>query len=157
MRFYGIFLICIFGIGCRALLTQHTFMNERTYVRIDAPVTVTKYGGNETVYTIPEKEFVRKIRILGEGEVRDIEIWARDDGRENDGGWRPLKVIHRGTPRFLPIEIFMRHLPVTFKTDAIRIVEKKRTGPIRVLDQAEQVPKGKIDTVEFWTTVSKNQ
>lgn len=156
MRFYGIFLICIFGIGCRALLTQQTLMNERTYVRINAPVTVTKYGGDETVYVIPEKEFVRKIRILGEGEVRGIEIWARDDNREFDGGWRPLKVIHRATPRILPIEILMHHLPVTFKTDTIRIVDRKSTGTIRVLDQAEQVPKGKIDTVEFWTTVSKN-
>ena len=127
-------------------------MNEHTYVRIDAPVTVTNMAGDETVYTIPEKEFVRKIRIIGEGEVGNIEIWARDDRRN----WRPLKVIHRATPLILPIDIFMHHLPLTFKTDAIRIVERKRTRTI-VLDQAEQIPKGKIDTVEFWTTVSKDQ
>ncbi|MDE0636335.1 MAG: hypothetical protein OXI43_10860 [Candidatus Poribacteria bacterium] len=154
MRFYVIFLICIFGIGCRALLTQHTFMDDHTYVRIDAPVTVTKYGGDVTVYAIPEKEFVRKIRILGEGEVRNIEIWAQDDKH----GRRRLKTIHKTTPLILPIEIFMHHLPLTFKTDAIRIVKRKSTGTtVFTPDHAEQIPKGKIDTVEFYTTVSKDQ
>lgn len=153
MRFYGVFLICIFGIGCRALLTQHTFMDEHTYVRIDAPVTVTNMGA-ETVYAIPEREFVRKIRIIGEGAVQNIEIWVQDDKH----GRRRLKVIHKATPLILPIEIFMHHLPLTFKTDAIRIVERKSTRTtVFTLDQAEQIPKGKIDTVEFYTTVSKYQ
>ena len=154
MRFYGICLICIFGIGCRALMTQHTFMDEHTYVRIDAPVTVTKYVDGETVYAIPEKEFVRKIRILGEGAVQNIEIWARDDRR----GWVPVRTILRrqSSELILPIEIFMHHLPLTFKTDAIRIVERKITKTI-FTDQTRQIPKGKIDTVEFWTTVSKDQ
>lgn len=155
MRFYGIFLICIFVIGCRTLLTQQTLINEHTYVRIDAPTTVTNTRDG-IVYAIPERKFVRKIRILGEGAVHSIEIWARDNEREYDGGWRPLKVINRksASPLAFPIEIFMDHLPLTFKTDAIRIVERKRTT---VLDQAEQIPKGKIDTVEFYTTVSKEQ
>ena len=155
MKFYRIFLICIFVIGCRTLLTQQTLINEHTYVRIDAPVTVTntRHG---TLYTIPEKKFVRKIRILGEGEISNIEIWAREDEREHDGGWRPLKVIHRtsASPLTLPIEIFMHHLPLTFKTDTIRIVERTRTI---VPNQAEQISKWKIDTVEFYTTVSKDK
>lgn len=154
MRIYGIFLICIFGIGCRALLTQHTFIDEQTYVRIDAPVTVTKYGGGETVYTIPDRNFVRKIRILGEGAVQNIEIWARDD-RQN---WKPVRQINRksASPLNFPIEISMHHLPLTFRTDAIRIVERETTKTI-FTDQTRQIPKGKIDTVEFWTTVSKSQ
>ena len=152
MRFYGIFLICIFGIGCRALLTQHTFIDEQTYVRIDAPVTVTNIG-NETVYAIPERNFVRKIRIIGEGAVQNIEIWARDDKR----GWVHVRTILRrqSSDLILPIEIFMHHLPLTFKTDAIRIVERKTTKTI-LTDQTRQIPKGRIDTVEFWTTVSKD-
>ena len=151
MRFYGIFLICIFVIGCSTLLTQQTLMNEDTYFRIDAPVTVinTRDG---VVYAIPERKFVRKIRILGEGAVQSIEIWARDD-RHN---WRPVKVIHRrsASPLILPIEIFMDHLPLTFKTDAIRIEERTRAI---VIDQAKQIRNGKIDAVEFYTTVSKGQ
>ena len=150
MRFYGIFLICIFAIGCRTVLTQQTLMEEYTYVRIDAPVTVTNTH-NGSVYAIPERQSVRKIRLLGEGAVENIEIWARADGRD----WRPLQVIHRrsASPLLLPIEIFMHHLPLTFKTDAIRIVERTRT-PAR--DQTEQIPKGQIDTVEFYTTVPKD-
>lgn len=155
IRFYGIFLICIFAIGCRSLLTQHTrsllvqhtFTDEHTYIRIDAPVTVT-HTSDGTVYALPKREFVQKIRILGEGAVSNIEIWARDSKSD----WKPLKVIHRksASPLILPIEIFMHrhHLPLTFKTDAIRIVER--------IYHAE-VPNGKIDTVEFYTTVSKNQ
>ena len=151
MRFYGIVLICIFAVGCRTLLTQQTLMDEHTYVRIDAPIAVT-YTSDGVVYTLPERKFVRKIRILGEGTVQNIEIWARDD-RHN---WKPVRVIHRRTasPLTLPIEIFMHHFPLTFKTDAIRIVQ--RTSAV-VLYQAEQVPNGKIDTVEFYTTVSKDQ
>lgn len=154
MKLCGIFLICIIGIGCRTLLTQHTFMDEQTYVRIDAPVTVTKYVDDETVYAIPERKFVRKIRILGEGAVHNIEIWARDDSH----GWVPVRTILRrmSSELILPIEIFMHHLPMTFKTDAIRIVERKSTKTI-FTDQTRQTTKGKIDTVEFWTTVSKDQ
>lgn len=145
MRFYAIFLICIFAIGCRSLLTQHTFINEHAYVRIDAPVTVT-YTSNGVVYALPKREFVQKIRILGEGTVSNIEIWVQ--GNRSD--WRPLKVIQRksASPLILPTEIFMHHLPLTFKTDAIRIVERIHHA---------KVPNGKIDTVEFYTTVSKDQ
>ncbi len=153
MRFYRIFLICIFGIGCRALLTQHTFMDEHTYVRINAPVTVTHIG-NETVCTIPERYFVRKIRIIGEGAVQNIEIWAQGD----NGDWVPVRTIRRRqtSELILPIEIYMHHLPLTFKTNAIRIVERKITKTI-FTEQTKQIPKGKIDTVEFYTTVSKDQ
>ena len=140
MRFYGLFLICIFAIGCRTLLTQHTLLDEHTYVRIDAPVTVT-HTPQGIVYAIPERKFVRKIRILGEGAVQSIEIWARDYGREYDGGWRPVTVIHRRTasPLTLPIEIFMHHLPLTFKTNAIRILERTGTP---ALGQVERLPPG---------------
>ena len=154
IRFYGIILICIFGIGCRTLLTQHTFVDEYIYVRIDAPVTITKYGDGKTVYAIPERKFVRKIRIIGEGAVQNIEIWARDE-RQN---WKPVRQINRksASPLNFPIDIFMHHLPLNFKTDAIRIVERETMKTI-FTDQTRQFPKGKIDTVEFWTTVSINQ
>ena len=149
MRFCGIFLICIFVIGCRPLLTQHTFMDEHTYVRIDAPVTVT-HTSDGILFVLPKREFVRKIRILGEGAVQNMEIWARGSK------WRPVRVINRNSasPLILPIEIFFHHLPLTFKIDAIRILDKTS---IVALDQPDRFPKSQIDTVEFYTIGSKDQ
>ena len=140
MRFYGLFLICIFVIGCSALLTQHTFIDER-YVRIDVPVTVTDMSDG-IVCAIPEREFVRKIRILGEGEVKNIEVWARGD----KDSWKRVGLINRrsASPLVLPIEINMHHLPLTFKIDTIRIVEKVGNTV-------------QFQTVEFYKTVPKDQ
>ena len=134
MRFYGIFLICVFVSGCAALLT------EQKYIRIDAPVTVTKTRKG-TVYAIPEKKLVRKIRILGKGTVKNIEIWIRDDAYN----WKSVKKIKRGL--VLPADV---EIPValTLPTNAVRILQRTKAY---VSIKGGQSTTGQINTVEFYT------
>ena len=73
-RLYRILLICVFSIGCAALMT------EQTYVRVEAPVT-EKFIPTGLVYAIPEPKEIRKIIILGEGTVENIDIYAREGDR----------------------------------------------------------------------------
>ena len=126
-RLYGILLICVFSIGCAALMT------EQTYVRIDAPVIET-FIFSGVVYSIPEPKEIRKIIILGEGKVQNIDIYARD----GEFNWKEIKKI-KDTVTF-PLEITM-----VANTDAVRILQKSVTG------------KGQIHTVEFYTITSENQ
>lgn len=137
MRFYGIFLICLFAIGCTALMT------EQTYVRVDAPVTVTKTRKG-TVYAIPEKKLVRKIRILGEGTLKNIEIWVQDDAYN----WKSVKKIKRQL--LLPADIKIP-MALTSATDAVRILQRTL-----VLMKGGQGHSGQIHTVEFYTVSSEN-
>ncbi len=126
-RLYGILLICALSIGCAALIT------EQTYVRVDAPVT-EKFIFSGLIYSIPEPEEIRKIIILGEGKVQNIDIYARD----GEFNWKEIKRIKDNVP--FPIEMTM-----IANTNAIRIVQKSLTG------------KGQIHTVEFYTLQSENQ
>jgi len=124
-RLYGILLICVLLIGCAALIT------EQTYLRVDAPVT-EKFIFSGVVYSIPESKEIRKIIILGEGKVQNIDIYARD----GEFNWKEIKKI-KDTVTF-PLEITM-----VANTDAIRIIQKSVTG------------KGQIHTVEFYTLQSE--
>ena len=123
-RLYGILLICAFSIGCAALMT------EQTYVRVEAPVT-EKFIPTGLVYSIPEPKEIRKIIILGEGTVENIDIYARD----GEFNWKVVKRIKNKVT--FPIETTM-----VANTDAIRILQKSVTG------------KGQIHTVEFYTVSS---
>lgn len=125
-RLYGILLICVLLIGCAALIT------EQTYLRVDAPVT-EKFIFSGVVYSIPEPKEIRKIIILGEGKVQNIDIYARD----GEFNWKEIKKI-KDTVTF-PLEMTM-----VANTDAIRIIQKSVTG------------KGQIHTIEFYTLQSEN-
>ena len=127
MRFCGIFLICVFAIGCAALMT------EQTYIRIEAPVT-KKYLKGYYVYSIPEKQDIRKIRILGEGKMINAKIYVLRESKAFSM-WKIVKRINMGAD--FPIDIML-----SAYTDGVRI-----SGKV----------KGKIDTVEFWTMESKDQ
>ena len=126
-RLYGILLICALSIGCAALMT------EQTYVRVDAPVT-EKFIASGLVYSIPEPKEIRKIIILGEGTVHNIDIYARD-GQFN---WKEIK-------RFKDNVSFPLEITMVANTDAIRISQRALTG------------KGQIRTVEFYTVSSEAQ
>lgn len=126
-RLYGILLICALSIGCAALMT------EQTYVRVNAPVT-EKFIASGLVYSIPEPKEIRKIIILGEGTVHNIDIYARD-GQFN---WKEIK-------RFKDNVSFPLEITMVANTDAIRISQRALTG------------KGQIRTVEFYTVSSEAQ
>ena len=146
MRFYGIFLICIFSIGCAALLT------EQTYVRIDTPVTIS-HTGDGVAYTFSEKQLVRKIRILGEGTVRNIGVWGAKPVKDFIVGkdkywWILIKEIKEKS--VFPIDI---EIPIASPTEAILIT---KTYAVKASYKG-RIPIGQIDAVEFYTTVSKDQ
>ena len=123
-RLYGILLICTLSIGCAALMT------EQAYVRVDAPVS-EKFIFSGVVYSIPEPKEIRKIIILGEGKVQNIDIYARD----GEFNWKEIKKIK-------DIVTFPLEITMVANTDAIRIIQKSVTG------------KGQIRTVEFYTVTS---
>ena len=146
MRFYGLFLICIFGIGCATLLT------EQTYVRIDTPVTMSNTRDG-VAYTFSEKILVRKIRILGEGTVRNIGIWGAKPVKDLFDGqvkyrWILIKEIKE--KMVLPIDI---KIPIASPTEVIQITKSSATKS----SYKGRVSVGRIDTVKFYTTVSKDQ
>ncbi|RKU32856.1 hypothetical protein C6499_02510 [Candidatus Poribacteria bacterium] len=85
-------------------------------------------------YSIPEPKEIRKIIILGEGTVQNIDIYARD-GKFN---WKVVKRIKNKVT--FPIE-----MTVVANTDAVWILQKSVTGT------------GQIHTVEFYTVTSENQ
>lgn len=126
-RLYGMLLICALSIGCAALMT------EQTYVRVAAPVT-ENFIFSGVVYAILEPKEIRKIIILGEGKIQNIDIYARD----GEFNWKMIKRIKNKV--IFPLEITM-----VANTNAIRIIQKSVTG------------KGQIHTVEFYTVTSENQ
>ena len=126
-RLCGLLLICALSIGCAALMT------EQTYLRVDAPVT-EKFIASGLVYSIPEPKEIRKIIILGEGTVENIDIYAQ----EGEFNWKVVKRIKNRVT--FPLEITM-----VANTDAVRILQKSVTG------------KGQIHTVEFYTVVLEDQ
>ena len=126
-RFCGMLLICALSIGCAALTA------EQTYVRVEAPIK-EKFIFSGRVYSIPETKEIRKIIILGEGMVQNIDIYARD----GEFNWKVVKRIKDKVS--FPIEITM-----VANTDAVRILQKSVTG------------QGQIHTVEFYTVAPGNQ
>lgn len=108
-------------------------MTEQTYLRVDAPVT-EKFITSGLVYSIPETKEIRKIIILGEGTVQNIDIYARD----GEFNWKVVKRIKNKVN--FPIEVTM-----VANTNAVRILQKSLTG------------KGQIHTVEFYTVTSEIQ
>ena len=117
-------LVCLSQIGCVALLTG------QEYALIDRPVDgmVTFHG---EIYWLPESANVRKIVILGSGQLQNIEIHVRDDERQ----WELVKKVPGGR---LPFDI-----PLTAATDAVKIIKLSRTGDDH------------IETVQFYTDAEK--
>ena len=68
-------LACLLYIGCATLLT------DQEYILIDRPVggKVTFHG---EIYWLPESADIRKIVLLGSGQLQNIEIHVRDEGRQ---------------------------------------------------------------------------
>lgn len=80
------------------------------------------------IFSIPEKAYIRKIRLLGVGKSQNIEISVRV--RQNR--WEIKKKVQGGIT--FPSDVFL-----SAETDAIKIIKPTTTGS------------GRIDTVEFYT------
>lgn len=119
-------LACLSYIGCTTLLTDHE------YVLINRPVDgmVTFHG---EIYWLPESANVRKIAILGSGQLQNIEIHIRDEERQ----WELVKKVPGGR---LPFDI-----PLTADTDAVKIIKRSKTGDDH------------IETVQFYTAADKGE
>ena len=117
-------LVCLSQISCTALLT------EQEYVLIDRPVDgkVTFHG---EIYWLPESAAIRKIALLGSGQLQNLEIHVRDEKRE----WELVKKVPGGR---LPFEV-----PLTAETDAVKIIKLSRTVNSR------------IETIQFYTVAEK--
>ena len=102
-KFILLLYLCLFLIGCATLL------QEQEYVLIDRPVN-KDYTYYYDIFSLPERAKIRKIRLIGEGKLRNIEIHVRDAKQR----WQPKKKIHRINQ--LPLDI-----PLTVETDAIKI------------------------------------
>ncbi|MCG9126379.1 hypothetical protein JT359_02145 [Candidatus Poribacteria bacterium] len=124
-----ILLLCLglFFTGCA------TLFQEQEYVLIDRPVD-KDYTYYYDVFTLPEIAKIRKIRLIGEGKLRNIEIHVRDAKHR----WKLKKKIHRINQ--LPLDI-----PLTVDTDAIK-VKKAYTTVF-----------GEIKTIQFFTVVDKGE
>ena len=117
-------LVCLSQISCAGLLT------EQEYVLIDHPVDgMVTFNGE--IYWLPESAAIRKIALLGSGQLQNLEIHVRDERRE----WELVKKVPGGR---LPFEV-----PLTAETDAIKIVKLSKTVSSR------------IETVQFYTTAEK--
>ena len=117
-------LVCLSQISCVGLLT------EQKYVLIDRPVDgmVTFHG---EIYWLPESAAIRKIALLGSGQLQNLEIHVRDDGRK----WKLVKKVPGGR---LPFEI-----PLTAETDAVKIVKLSK------------IANSRLETVQFYTIAKK--
>ena len=117
-------LACLSYIGCAALLT------DQEYILINRPVDgkVTFHG---EIYWLPESADIRKIVLLGSGQLQNLEIHVRDKRRQ----WELVKKVPGGR---LPFEV-----PLTAETDAVKIIKLSRTANSR------------IETVQFYTVAEK--
>lgn len=117
-------LACLSYIGCATLLT------DQAYILIDRPVNgkVTFHG---EIYWLPESADVRKIVLLGSGQLQNIEIHVRNESRQ----WELVKKVPGGR---LPFEI-----PLTAETDAVKVIKRSRTANSR------------IETIQFYTVALK--
>ena len=125
-RWKGLLLIlaCLSYIGCATLLT------DREYILINRPVggKVTFHG---EIHWLPESADIRKIVLLGSGQLQNIEVHVRDESRQ----WELVKKVPGGR---LPFEI-----PLTAETDAVKIVKLSRTANSR------------LETIQFYTAADK--
>ena len=130
-------------LSCLSLSSCATLFTAQNFVLIDERVTedfISRGPGKGTIYSIPEKRWIRKIRILGEGKVKDIEIYVRVD---KNAVWERVKQIKRKVD--FPLEFSL-----AAHTDAVRITS---TG--KALLSSRNFPKGGwIQTVEFYTVTS---
>ncbi|MCY3742341.1 MAG: hypothetical protein OXH00_15105 [Candidatus Poribacteria bacterium] len=117
-------LACLSYIGCATLLT------DQEYILINRPVNgkVTFHG---EIYWLPESADIRKIALLGSGQLQNIEIHVRDESRQ----WELAKKVPGGR---LPFET-----PLTAETDAVKIIKLSRTANSR------------IETIQFYTVALK--
>lgn len=117
-------LVCLSQISCTRLLT------EQEYVLIDHPVDGMVTFHSE-IYWLPERAAIRKIALLGSGQLQNLEVHIRDAERE----WELVKKVPGGR---LPFEI-----PLTAETDAVKIIKLSR------------ITDSRIDTVQFYTIADK--
>ena len=119
-------LACLSQIGCTALLT------EQEYVLIDRLVLgkVTRHG---EIFWLPERADIRKIVILGSGQMQNIEIYVRDERDQ----WKLLKIVPNSIQ--FPLET-----PLIAETDAVKIIKLSTRGG------------GRIDTIQFYTVAEKS-
>ena len=110
-----------------------TFLSEQQYIQVDEEVTET-FLPSGLMYSILEKKDIRKIIILGEGTVTNVDIYARN----SENNWKQIKKIKK-TVGF-PIEI-----NVVLKADAVRIMQKRIRGM------------GRINTVQFYALAEEQQ
>ena len=116
-------LVCLSQISCAALLT------EQEYILINRPVDgMATFHGE--IYWLPESAAIRKIALLGSGQLQNLEIHVRDEKRE----WELVKKVPGGR---LPFEI-----PLTAETDAVKIIKLSR------------ITDSRIDTVQFYTVAN---
>ncbi len=115
-------LASLFCIGCAKLLVKQELARADEGLK----KSFVTFG---QMYTIPEKRYISKIVITGQGTVRNLEIEARIEEKN----WKSIKKIKAQVS--LPIEI-----STSVRTDAIRIFQRTVTG------------RGSIDTIELYTT-----
>ncbi len=120
-------------IGCLLVTSCATFLSEQQYIQVDEEVTET-FLPSGLMYSIPKKKDIRKIVILGEGTVTNVDIYARN----SEDNWKQIKKIKK-TVGF-PIEI-----NVVLKADAVRIMQKRIRGM------------GRINTVQFYALAEEQQ
>ena len=126
-KFILLLYLCLFLIGCA------TLFQEQKYVLIDRPVD-KDYTYYYDIFSLPEIAKIRKIRLIGEGKLRNIEIHVRDAKQR----WQPKKKIHRINQ--LPLDI-----PLVVDTDAIKVIK----FPTTVF--------GEIKTIQFFTVIDKDE
>ena len=114
-------------VGCA------TLFQEQEYILIDRPVD-KDYTYYYDIFSLPEIAKIRKIRLIGEGKLRNIEIHVRDAKQE----WQPKKKIHQ-------INQFPVDIPLVVDTDAIKI--KKYYTTVF----------GEIKTIQFFTVVDADK
>ena len=120
-----LFIAFLLTTGCTAIFT------EQKYVLIDEEVKET-FLPSGMLFSISKKRDIRKFVILGEGTIRNIDIYARD-AKDN---WKLIKKMKK--PVTLPLEI---HTIV--HADAIRILQKQS------LAKAISIPSNSIQCIRF--------
>ena len=160
----------LLSFGCANL--AETLFTEQKFVRIDEKVTENpiyigrerftrsrenltrsrenltgtgRLSTNATSYSLPEKRAIRKIRILGEGTVTNLQIYVQQQATGFVGNWKIVKQI-KGKVTF-PIDI-----SIVADTDTIAIAKSTALLPTK---KGRKIS-GRIHTVEFYTVSSGN-
>jgi len=101
--------------GCSALFSQ------QEYISVDDGLKEERIWSG-VLFTIPEKRVINKIVLVGEGHIRNIEIYARIEEHK----WKKLKEVK--TLVKFPYEVNTYSL----EADAIRILQKTMVGKGRI-------------------------